>query len=455
MSNSDQNMSTHTKGHNPQRQQSTAGQVRAKVYTDTQCGVVPYRKADAVDQPFPNKPVSHRRLPKTQAPLDLHGFEKITLSTRERGHLLPQEHHSNGIRKTTGSSHSREDFRSLPKGELQMARAINEKELMLQEKLWKVGEKIKQTIQSATADIAADDEHKGEDEWQHRGQAERKKTQAKARMSEHQMKEQGRKRDMLVEESWHDDFKQPMNKQNQSTGDVMRSRHQVPRARWELEESPHSKGRGEKSVHAISEHNMKELPKKNKLHSVNQCFRRKGGDEKEHGIWEDNERKHSEQNEAFPGDASWTTEKKYRVKTHKKTSSSDDQQDMPEKSLRKPARSLAAEKQRGARGKLPGESTLPLVPASSHWGPQQQVEPALTEDRSQLLPCKVCNRKFRSDRLETHIQICKKVKQSQRQVFNSYVHRTKGSQIEEFFKTHTRSKTPEASKRKNKRQNYK
>ncbi|GLD62449.1 zinc finger C2HC domain-containing protein 1C [Lates japonicus] len=73
----------------------------------------------------------------------------------------------------------------------------------------------------------------------------------------------------------------------------------------------------------------------------------------------------------------------------------------------------------------------------------------------QLVPCRICNRKFASKRLEKHIQVCEKVKQTHRQVFNSYLNRTKGSAIEEFWKTHSRSKTPEVLQKKNHKQNHK
>ncbi|XP_070776807.1 zinc finger C2HC domain-containing protein 1B-like [Enoplosus armatus] len=95
---------------------------------------------------------------------------------------------------------------------------------------------------------------------------------------------------------------------------------------------------------------------------------------------------------------------------------------------------------------------------SSHSSRPEQGELRLldsTDTGLQLLPCRICNRKFASERLETHVQICKKVKQSHRQVFNSYVSRTKGSAIEEFWKTHSRTKTPEVLKKKNLNQNHK
>ncbi|KAM9341272.1 zinc finger C2HC domain-containing protein 1C-like [Symphorus nematophorus] len=73
----------------------------------------------------------------------------------------------------------------------------------------------------------------------------------------------------------------------------------------------------------------------------------------------------------------------------------------------------------------------------------------------QLLPCRICNRKFVSERLEKHVQVCKKAKQSHRQVYNSCLHRFKGTVLEEYVKTHSRAKTPEVEEKKNLRQNRK
>ncbi|KAM9708185.1 uncharacterized protein ACNS7B_000607 [Menidia menidia] len=414
MFNSNKGTNTYTQRQDPQRGQRS--------------GVVTFRK-DGAEQPFPNKPVTHKRLPKTQ--VQLVDFEKITLST-QRGHLFHKEYQSNDIRKTNGSLQSRDDPHNLPKEELQLAKAINEKELMLQAKLWKVGEKIRQTVSAGTA---GHNENKSEDEWQYGGHVERGNAQAKAGISEHQVIETTRKRDALIKESWHDDCKQRTSNLNHGNGDGIWSRPEVQQhAKWKHEESPHLKGQG-----VICRKKTNELSNKTRLQNVNLHLRRK---DEEYGIWEDDERKYSKQKKASLGDAGLTRGRKYKEKTHPSTLY--DQPELPE-------RSLGAENQTVAGGKLSGEPTLPLVP-TSFCGQHQQVEPAVTDDCFQLFPCKVCNRKFKSDRLEKHIQICKKVKQSQRQVFNSYVHRTKGSQAEEFFKTHTRSRTPEAI-RKNKRQN--
>ncbi|XP_076017651.1 zinc finger C2HC domain-containing protein 1C-like [Genypterus blacodes] len=67
----------------------------------------------------------------------------------------------------------------------------------------------------------------------------------------------------------------------------------------------------------------------------------------------------------------------------------------------------------------------------------------LDQDDLQLLPCSICNRKFAPDRLEKHVQVCEKLKNGNRKVFNAYAHRTKGTALEDYLKIHTRSQTPE------------
>lgn len=101
----------------------------------------------------------------------------------------------------------------------------------------------------------------------------------------------------------------------------------------------------------------------------------------------------------------------------------------------KPAHSLPTEKHRGAGG-----SSLPPISNPSR---SRQHELRSPDASFELLPCTICNRNFLSGRLEKHLQVCKKLNQSRRRVFNSYVNRTKGSAIEQFWKTNSRSKTLE------------
>ncbi|KTF88568.1 hypothetical protein cypCar_00030131 [Cyprinus carpio] len=82
-------------------------------------------------------------------------------------------------------------------------------------------------------------------------------------------------------------------------------------------------------------------------------------------------------------------------------------------------------------------------------GPRlQQVELSLEEDPDaahQLIPCDVCHRCFARDRLETHMRVCEN-KRPQRKIFDMSQYRAKGTDLEEFMKTNSRSKTPELKK---------
>lgn len=87
----------------------------------------------------------------------------------------------------------------------------------------------------------------------------------------------------------------------------------------------------------------------------------------------------------------------------------------------------------GIRG--PGEATeKPLLPPI--WSPQPRKTAEVPKD-FQLLPCSVCNRSFESKRLEAHFRICRKVSTSERPLYDGKRHRTKGTELEQFLKTHS------------------
>lgn len=383
---------------NPQAQNNIAEQRHGNGHSHSRRDVLPNKKAAALDQPFPTKPVSHKRPLRAQVPLDVSDPDK---PTQRRGNLLSQELHSNG----TGSRHLRRD--TLPSGELWMARAIHAKELMLQEKLWKAEEKIRQKIQWDAADVAADDDQKYREMRHNRGQAERGKVPTKGRISEQQRSEPVRSRDMLMQERRQDDFKQPGKKLDQMTKNRERNEvHQV-----QVAETPMSKEKGTKEKFDILRKEQ-EVSGEMKLRwkNVKEHTRKKQEDKKTYSFYE--ETKYSKQDKAYMGDTGQT------------------------------------ENQRSSQVKLPEDSALPLISSPSHSSRWQQEELTLmdsTDISPLLLPCKVCNRTFASERLEKHVQICKKTAQSHRPVFNSYTSRTKGSMLEEFYKTRTRSETPEVS----------
>uniref|UniRef100_A0A1A8GJ73 Zinc finger, C2HC-type containing 1C n=1 Tax=Nothobranchius korthausae TaxID=1143690 RepID=A0A1A8GJ73_9TELE len=379
---------------------------RTRAHTHSQCRTVSSKKKDQVEEPFPVKPVPHRRQTQTQVLFGLHDYEKITPSTQQRGHVMHQEYHSAGIRET------RPLPSELPSEEQLMNRAIQEKELLLLEKLWKVGEKVK-AIQISSSDPTAGHDHKRGDGKHDVGLAEWGEVHRKP-MSEHQRRELLYSRDVLLDESFYD-LKQRKT-QDQMTEDGFRNKYEVQQFRWD-----------------VSKHETEGEPRKGKLQ--NEPFRRRDGKIYD---WEEMDERYRKLNEASHRNTSWTREKEYKESMH----SSGDKQNTPEKIVQKPKQALANQR----------STILPRLPL--HSSLQQQVEPELNDAAAgsfQHLPCNLCNRMFQSERLEKHIQICAKVNLKHRPVFNSSTQRSKGSQMEEYLKTHVRSKTPEVLKKKRNR----
>lgn len=422
-----------------------------KAYSQVQHGVVSGGRASEVEWPFPNQPVSHRRPLnfRTQGSLDLSDFEKVTITKQRRGPLSSQEHHPNGSRQTIACQHPREDLHRLSRKELQMAKEIQAKEVILQEKLCRVGEKIRQKIQRDHVDTA-------QDERLNRGQAE-----TKNRLYEEQWGEPLRGKEMMMQERRQDNVTQFKKKHSQRNEDRMRNTLEEERTRWrsreiEVAQGPQLQRKKSKATHEFAFHGQEVSSELNKLmtESVIRHPRRRHGDEKDNGIWggtsvklqdRTEKAKDRKQNTTSVVDKGWTREEKHRATTCKKLYGSDAERDRPQMNQQKTSHRVAAQTHRGAERKL---SWAPLLPPvfSPHSGRPEQEELKFTDNTDnalQLFPCRICNRKFASQRLEVHFQVCKKVKQSHRQVFNSYVNRTKGSAMEEFLKTHSRSKTPE------------
>ncbi|XP_069391434.1 trichohyalin-like [Paralichthys olivaceus] len=408
--------------------------------TQTQQDVVPGRGADGVDCPFPNKPLCHRRPfnPRTQDLLDLKDFEKITITKPPRGSVLPQDHHLNDIGETTGSQHRRKDSHRLSSGEDQVARAIQAKKVMIQETLLRVEEKLRQKINGVEA-TTSNDELKRE-ERRGRGQPERAKAQTNTRL--------------LIQERRQQDFKQLGRRQDQQPKDKMKGPQEEEGGRWKRRETKVAE-----RPHNISVIKQKVSGEQNKLRwkNVKEHTGRKG-DEKDHFTGREaslrpqdriEEGKDREQKKTSTG---WTEEKKYRQKTYEDMQSYIEQ-DMPQ--INQTADTLVEENHRGEERRISRKSSLPPVSSPPTRRPlREELEVESSDSSSKLLPCGNCNRTFASERLEKHLQICKKRKPS-RQVFSSYAHRLKGSANGEYMKSHSRSKTPEVIKKKSQRQNNK
>ncbi|KAJ4938866.1 hypothetical protein JOQ06_028332 [Pogonophryne albipinna] len=420
------------------------GQRKGSVY-QAQHGVAGKRK-DGVDQPFPNKPVSHRRPlnPGKQDSLDLEDFEKIILTEQPRGPSFPPKYHSDGIGKTTGSRQTRKDLHIETSGELKMARAIHEKELMLQEKLWSVEEKVRQKYQRYAA---AHEDPKSREQRNNRGQAERGKVQTKGGLFEQQRREPV-EREIMWQDRRQEDVKQLRRMQDQRIDDRISIKHEEERARWEKEVAQ-SQRKSHKGTHQTTVHEQEVSGEfiKSTRGNVKEHTGSKRGEEKGEAIWgktgvrsQDGTVKTKER-----ADTDWSRERKY-----KELYLSEDERDMPHQSSQHiTSHKAATGNSRGAERKVSEGQLLPPVshPSLSSRPEQGELRQEESTDTSlRQVPCSVCNRMFAGERLQKHLEICTKLKQSKRTVFNIYVHRTKGSAIEEYWKTHT--KIPEVLKKK-------
>ncbi|XP_070834665.1 golgin subfamily A member 6-like protein 6 [Chaetodon trifascialis] len=333
-----------------------------------------------------------------------------------------------------------------------MAREIHAKELMLQKKLCRVEEKIRQRIQEDSVDTTAGDDKECE-ERPNRGQAERGKTQTKTRLSEWQRSESVRSGE-IMQEIRQEDVKQLRKKQDQRNEHRMRNIHEEERARWKGRKIKVAQGhqlqrKGCNGTHEVIVHGQEVSGDLNKSRwkNVKEHTRRKGEGEKDNGMWRETDvkAKEREQNTTSVGKKDWTREKKFKERTYKEMCSANNERDMPQRSQQKTSHRAATENHTGAGKKQSVEPLLPPVSSSSHSSRPEQGEDSPignTYDDLQPLPCRICNRKFVSKRLEVHVQICAKAKQSH-QVFNSYAKRIKGTQLEEYLKNHSRLKTTE------------
>ncbi|XP_032403129.1 uncharacterized protein LOC116709017 [Xiphophorus hellerii] len=361
---------------------------------DVQCDFVFKKKADGVDHPFPNKAIIHRRAPRKQVPLGLDDFEKICISTQERSHFLPEKYHSDVIRNTTDS---RKTSQRMPSGELEMDGEIYAKERILLEKLGKVEQTIRKSIQYDCRDTQTGDVFKSRFEGQHSEESKQEKPK-KSKISHF----------MDIEEAdCHGNFTRSRNKENPRTGDQMRNTYEVQQASGE-----------------VSKQRAKSITLQAK-----EPLRGKTVGEKHYKIWEEVNEKHSEQNQPFLGNTTWTREKEYKKMLHKSPNGSGDKQNIHQKSVLNPVHRMATETQRREERKLSTQSAPPLVSNWSQRNKAQQLaaltETFMADDNLKFLPCETCNRMFRSERLESHTQICTKLKRS-RPVYNTSAYRKKG-----------------------------
>ncbi|XP_033979902.1 zinc finger C2HC domain-containing protein 1C-like [Trematomus bernacchii] len=248
-------------------------------------------------------------------------------------------------------------------------------------------------------------------------------------------------KELMLQEKLQEDVKQLRRMQDQRNDDRISIKHEEERARWEKEvaqsQRKSHKGTQQTTVHEqeVSGEFLKSTRGNVKEHTGS-----KRGEEKGEAIWgktgvrsQDGTVKTKER-----ADKDWSRERKY-----KELYLSEDERDMPQSSQQITSHKAATGNSRGAERKV-----LPPVSHPSHSSREQGElrQEDSTDTSLQQVPCSVCNRMFTGERLQKHLEICTKLKQSKRTVFNIYVHRTKGSAIEEYWKTHTKS--PEVLKKK-------
>ncbi|XP_029983167.1 zinc finger C2HC domain-containing protein 1C-like [Sphaeramia orbicularis] len=430
-------MSTTSRGSSLEK--NSAGLEHGSVHSEEKHGTTPGRRADHVNKPFPNKPMSHKRPhnPTSRDSLEHNNLEKVSISKKSSAPSHFHEYMSNSIRReTTGSRQPDKEYHRQIHGEMQMARAIHAKQLVLQEKLWRVEEKIRLKIQLESAAAAGDGQKSGQEGKDYKGRGE---TETRQR------REPEKRREVLMPEEEGE-----KRKQDQRKGDRMIKKCEEQEAKWDRREIKDgdyiyseikgSKGTREGTVH--EEDDRKEL---------------KGGKEeteKDNRVWEHTNVR-SNQGKAGDRERSKTSKVDEALSREKNYSAhNDDMNEGPQMSQQK----SAPENHRVAERKVTEEPSAPQVsfpsPSSTHQEEESEVANS-TDGDLQLVPCRICNRNFTSQRVEKHVKICEKVKQSQRPVFNSYNNRTKGSALEDYLKTHSRSKTPEVLLKKTKRQNMK
>ncbi|XP_029900962.1 zinc finger C2HC domain-containing protein 1C isoform X2 [Myripristis murdjan] len=381
--------------------------------------------------------------------------------------LLSQEQLSDGIREAPGSQQPMTDWHSLARYEQEIAKAINENTLILLENLLSLGKKLEENSRRERSGATAADGQHREEERRRRRQAEEEKGWRENRLppAEEQKTGSVRRRETVTQGKGEQDTKHQRKKQDSWKNDRMRKTHEG-RSRGDARETREGKPQSKIDKNGVPQeiisHQRMEDGELNRQrwNSVKDQSRRRGGDDiditvagetKVRSQHEKEKAKDREQNRSRKVDEEWTGEKRHKEQSSKdKYGSNDDtrKQGAPHKRQQKSASRLEAENHSG-KGRASGEPLLTPGSGSSQSSRLQQAEldPEGADSSHKRLPCNICHRCFWADRLETHIKICERTHQAQRKVFNSSHHRTKGTSLEEFLRTHPRSKTPERKSR--------
>ncbi|XP_018429838.1 PREDICTED: zinc finger C2HC domain-containing protein 1C [Nanorana parkeri] len=89
-----------------------------------------------------------------------------------------------------------------------------------------------------------------------------------------------------------------------------------------------------------------------------------------------------------------------------------------------------------------GPSHIRVAPDDRYTHRSSMAGPIQEDNGEDLVPCQLCGRSFMVHRLEKHTQVCQKMMNSKRKVFDSSKARAKGTDLEQFLHTKGKLKDP-------------
>ncbi|XP_024285905.1 zinc finger CCCH domain-containing protein 13-like [Oncorhynchus tshawytscha] len=479
-------------------QSRTHNSARTKyVYPEEPGDIVSGGKADGVDKAFSLKPVYHKRtliidrLSNDEVACKPNEFQRLppyfpspphdhSEYDRRSGiisHRRPAEDPSPSLEENTNSRRVAGYKRS--KGEQQrldyerrMARKIEMDKLILQEKLLKTQEKVRE-MQQRERTVSGDNTKRAERHIRRPVEREKECIESKVSSAE-QRRERERVHEMERRERlmMRDKSREDIEWQREKREELNRERREKKRAlaeEWERLERMEREivNKPEWSRDRRAEKDLEQQREKNGEWSRRARERENEKDtnwerEKifERNRWEREKVKERERNgEKVEKKRDWEREYKWERSSRERYVSADDkrkERDIfhrgldQEGQLKTAHRSVPGSRSSINCRKISREAshTSPSVHRQSSRLLQVELSPVESADNAclQLIPCRICHRKFAAERLEKHLQVCERMQRSSRKVFDSSKYRAKGTDLEEFMKTNSRTKSPELKK---------
>ncbi|CAL7948551.1 unnamed protein product [Xylocopa violacea] len=101
----------------------------------------------------------------------------------------------------------------------------------------------------------------------------------------------------------------------------------------------------------------------------------------------------------------------------------------------------------GSRGKMASRARTPISGSATQKRSASGKSGGCVPAAENLVPCKMCGRRFAQDRVTLHEQICVKTAQKKRKQFDTTMYRVRGTDIEPFYKKGLIKKQPEKLKK--------